>query len=161
VNTPGAFDTLPLKNIEVALQVNLLGFLRLVQAYSDHWKRMRNGHIVVVSSLYGFISRKGRLPYAVSKHALMGAVKTMAIEFGGYGVMVNAVSPGFINTKMTAKNNSPEVIKQLVARIPINKLGDCMDVARAVSFLASPTNHYINGHDLVVDGGYSVGGFQS
>ena len=100
------------------------------------------------------------MPYAISKHALIGAMKTMAIELGEFGVMVNAVSPGYIDTKMTSKNNSPEVIQKLISGIPVKRLGSPDDVARAVSFLASPQNHYVNGLDLVVDGGYSVGGFQ-
>ena len=90
----------------------------------------------------------------------MGAMKTMAIEFAEFGVMVNAVSPGYINTRMTSKNNSPEIIKKLVDGIPVRRLGLPDDVARAVSFLSSPENTYVNGVDLVVDGGYSVGGFQ-
>jgi 3-oxoacyl-[acyl-carrier protein] reductase len=87
-------------------------------------------------------------------------MKTMAIELGEFGIMVNAVSPGYINTRMTSKNNSPEIIQKLTSGIPLKRLGVPEDVARAVSFLASPQNYYVNGVDLVVDGGYSVGGFQ-
>jgi 3-oxoacyl-[acyl-carrier protein] reductase len=159
-NQPGLFELLDMKNIELTIQANLMGFLRISQALIPHWKFRSRGSVVIISSLYGFFSRKGRMPYAISKHALIGAMKTMAIEFGEFGVMVNAVSPGYIDTKMTSKNNSPEVIQKLISGIPVKKLGSPDDVARAVSFLASPQNHYVNGLDLVVDGGYSVGGFQ-
>lgn len=160
VNQPGLFELLDMKNIELTVQANLMGFLRISKALIPHWKLQSWGSVVIISSLYGFFSRKGRLPYAISKHALIGAMKTMAIEFGEYGVMVNAVSPGYIDTKMTSKNNSPEVIQKLVSGIPVRRLGSPDDIARAVSFLVSPQNHYVNGLDLVVDGGYSVGGFQ-
>ncbi len=160
LNEPGLFESLDMKNIESTIQANLMGFLRISQALIPHWKIRSQGSIVIISSLYGFFSRKGRLPYAISKHALIGAMKTMAIEFGEFGVMVNAVSPGYIDTKMTTKNNSPEVIQKIISGIPVKKLGSPDDIARAVSFLASPQNHYVNGLDLVVDGGYSVGGFQ-
>lgn len=160
VNQPGLFESLDIQNVELTIRANLMGFLRISQALIPHWKLHSRGNVVIISSLYGFFSRKGRMPYAISKHALIGAMKTMAIELGEFGVMVNAVSPGYINTKMTSKNNSPEEVQKLISGIPIRKLGSPDDVARAVAFLASPQNNYVNGHDLVVDGGYSVGGFQ-
>jgi NAD(P)-dependent dehydrogenase (short-subunit alcohol dehydrogenase family) len=159
-NQPGLFESLDIRNIELTFQANLMGFLRISQALIPYWKLRSRGSVVIISSLYGFLSRKGRMPYAMSKHALMGAMKTMAIELGELGVMVNAVSPGFIDTKMTSKNNSPEVIQRLISGIPTRRLGTPDDVAQAVSFLASPYNYYVNGLDLVVDGGYSIGGFQ-
>ncbi len=160
LNQPGLFDVLDVIDIEKTIQANLIGFLRIAKALLPHWKKQSAGRVVILSSLYGKFSRKGRMPYAVSKHSLIGAMKTMAIEFADYGVTVNAVSPGFIDTKMTSKNNSPEVIKKIVSGIPLARLGLPVEVARAVSFLASPQNSYISGHDLVVDGGYSAGGFQ-
>jgi NAD(P)-dependent dehydrogenase (short-subunit alcohol dehydrogenase family) len=160
LNQPGLFESLDMQNVESTIRANLMGFLRISQAHIPHWKLHSRGNVVIVSSLYGFLSRKGRLPYAISKHALIGAMKTMAIELGEFGVMVNAVSPGYIDTKMTSKNNSPEAIQKLISGIPVKRLGSPDDVARAVSFLASPQNQYVNGLDLVVDGGYSVGGFQ-
>lgn len=160
LNQPGLFESLNVQNIELAIQANLMGFLRISQALIPHWKLQSWGSVVIISSLYGVFSRKGRMPYAISKHALIGAMKTMAIEFGEFGVMVNAVSPGYIDTKMTSKNNTPEVIQKLISGIPVKRLGTSDDIARAVSFLASPQNHYVNGLNLVVDGGYSIGGFQ-
>lgn len=160
MNDPGLFESLDMKDIESVMRANLLGFLRASQKLIPHWKTQRRGSVVVISSLYGFFSRRGRMPYAISKHALIGAMKTMAIEFAEFGVMVNAVSPGYIDTKMTSKNNSPETIQRLVAGIPASRLGSTNDVARAVSFLVSPENSYVNGLDLVVDGGFSIGGFQ-
>lgn len=160
MNQPGLFESLDMQKIELTIQANLMGFLRISQALIPYWKLQSRGSVVIISSLYGFFSRRGRLPYAVSKHALIGVMKSMAIEFGEFGVMVNSVSPGYIDTKMTSKNNSPQVIKNLISGIPLKRLGSPDDVARAVSFLASPQNHYVNGLDLVVDGGYSVGGFQ-
>ena len=61
-------------------------------------------------TIYGIISRSGRLPYSTAKHALLGAMKALAIELAPFGVMVNAVSPGFIETTLTSRNNSPETI---------------------------------------------------
>ena len=100
------------------------------------------------------------MPYVISKHGLIGFVKTLAIELGSIGATVNAVTPGYINTKMTSKNNTPETIEKIVKGIPVGRMGTPEEIADAVAFLASEQNTYINGHDLVVDGGYSIGGFQ-
>lgn len=159
-NVPGAFETMSIADLRHAIEANLVGFLRLVQGLLPYWKTTGCGHIVVLSSLYGFISRRGRLPYAVSKHGLMAAVKTLGIELAPLGVMVNAVTPGYIDTKLTRQNNPPEVIARLAGGVPVGRLGLPAEVAGAVAFLASVDNTYITGQELVVDGGYSVGGFQ-
>jgi 3-oxoacyl-[acyl-carrier protein] reductase len=160
LNVPGILDNIEIEDVERSVQANLIGFLRIVKRNIPYWKSVNKGNIVVISSLYGFLSRKGRLPYAISKHGLIGAVKTLAIELGEFGVLVNAVSPGYINTKMTSKNNSPEVIEKLVSGVPLKRLGTPEEIASAVEFLSSSKNTYITGQDLVIDGGFSVGGFQ-
>jgi len=159
-NQPAPFDELDLDAVRFTMEANVHGFLQLTQALLPYWKRVGRGWVVVLSSLYGFISRRFRLPYAMSKHALMGVVKTLAIELAPHGVLVNAVSPGYIATPMTEKNNPPEVIRGFEEGIPLGRLGKPEEVAEVVAFLAGPANTYVNGHDLVVDGGYSVGGFQ-
>jgi len=159
-NVPGAFETLDLDELEKSVRTNLLGFLPIVQSNIEYWKTTGTGRVVVISSLYGFLSRYGRMPYVISKHGLIGFVKTLAIELGSIGVTVNAVTPGYINTKMTSKNNTPETIEKIVKGIPVGRMGTPIEIADAVAFLASEQNTYINGHDLVVDGGYSIGGFQ-
>jgi 3-oxoacyl-[acyl-carrier protein] reductase len=159
-NLPGAFENLGLDELEKSIRTNLLGFLPIIQQNIDYWKTTGTGRVVVVSSLYGFFSRHSRMPYVISKHGLIGFVKTLAIELGPIGATVNAVTPGYINTKMTSKNNTPETIEKIVKGIPVGRMGTPTEIADAVAFLASEQNTYINGHDLVVDGGYSVGGFQ-
>jgi len=159
-NNPGVFETLNLDDLEKSLRTNLLGFLPIVQNNIEYWKTTGSGRIVVISSLYGFLSRYGRMPYVISKHGLIGFVKTLAIELGPIGTNVNAISPGYINTMMTSKNNTPETIEKIIKGIPVGRMGSAREIADAVAFLASEQNTYINGHDLVVDGGYSIGGFQ-
>lgn len=161
INNPKLFETLSSEEIQKVLEVNSLGFLQLIQRNIPHWKNERWGRVVVVSSLYGIFARKGRFPYVVSKHALIGAMKTLSIEFAEFGVLVNSVSPGFIQTEMTFKNNSADQIKKIESGIPLGRLGVPEDIATAVEFLISEKNQYITGHDLIIDGGYSVGGFQS
>jgi 3-oxoacyl-[acyl-carrier protein] reductase len=159
LNVIGALEDQSIADVELAVDTNLMGFLHIAKQLIPYWKQQQQGRIVVVSSLYGFLARSGRLPYVVSKHALIGAVKTLAIELAPYGVLTNAVSPGYIDTKMTSKNNTPETIAKLVAGIPQARMGRPQDIASVVGFLVHD-NTYINGQDIVVDGGFSIGGFQ-
>lgn len=154
------FEQLSDDEISESLNVNLHGFLRVTRICLPHWKKNNFGRILVVSSLYGFLARRGRLPYVMAKHALNGAVKTLAIEFAEHGILVNSVSPGYIETKMTRTNNSPETIKKLLSGIPVGRLGTPQDIAEVASFLCAPKNTYLTGQDIVVDGGFSIGGFQ-
>lgn len=160
LNHPKRFAELTEAEIRQSLEVNLIGFLHVARACLPYWQQQRFGRVVVISSLYGFLARSGRLPYVMAKHALNGAVKTLAIEWAPLGVLVNALSPGYIGTKMTYRNNPPETIAKFVAGIPLGRLGTPEDVAEVAAFLCSPSNSYLTGQDLVVDGGFSVGGFQ-
>lgn len=160
VNNPKLFEDLSDDEIRASLDVNLLGFLKVSKACLPYWKAQQFGRVLVLSSLYGFLGRRARLPYVVSKHALNGAVKTLAIELAPDGVLVNSISPGYIGTKMTYKNNSSTVIAKFVSGIPLGRLGDSEDIAEAAAFLCSTKNRYVTGHDLVVDGGFSIGGYQ-
>jgi 3-oxoacyl-[acyl-carrier protein] reductase len=159
LNSPKLFEDLSESEIRLSLEANLHGFLHVTRKCLPVWKRRGFGRVLVISSLYGFLARRGRLPYVVSKHALNGAVKTLAIELASSGVLVNALSPGYIKTKMTSQNNSPETIAKFEAGIPVGRLGDPEDIAEVAAFLCSPTNRYLTGQDIVVDGGFSVGGF--
>lgn len=161
LNHPKRFENLSDSEIRETMEVNLFGFLQVVRHCMGHWRQCGYGRVLVISSLYGFLAREGRLPYTVAKHALNGAVKTLAIELAQYGVLVNSLSPGYIETKMTRQNNSPETIARLMAGIPVRRLGTPEDIAVVSWFLCSPKNRYINGQDIVVDGGFSIGGFQS
>lgn len=159
-NVPKTFDSLSDAEIRQSLDANLLGFLDVVRCCVPHWKSSGNGRIVVISSLYGFFGRRGRLPYVMSKHALSGVVKTLAIELAPMGVLVNSVSPGYVANSLTYRNNSSLELEKLIAGIPLGRLGEPSEIAKVVEFLCSDLNTYINGQDIVVDGGYSIGGFQ-
>jgi len=161
LNHPKIFEELTDQEIRTSLDANLHGFLHVVRRLLPYWKQAGYGRMLVISSLYGFLARRGRLPYVMSKHALNGAVKTLAIELASYGVLVNSLSPGYIATKLTYQNNTEEAIARLIAGIPVGHMGDPTDVAEVAAFLCSSKNRYINGQDIVVDGGFSAGGFQS
>jgi 3-oxoacyl-[acyl-carrier protein] reductase len=123
-------------------------------------KQRKSGHIVAISSLYGAFSRSKRSAYSASKHALNGLVKAMSIELAPDNVLVNTLSPGFVDTKLTRKNNTADMIHEFKEKIPLGRLASVEDISAVAFFLCSEKNTYITGQDIVVDGGYSVGGFQ-
>jgi 3-oxoacyl-[acyl-carrier protein] reductase len=159
-NKPKPIGELKHADIEKTLQINALAFYDIACHLLDTFKATKAGYILGVSSLYGSFSRKNRLAYAASKHALNGMIKTMALELGAYNVMVNGVAPGFVDTQMTRKNNTDEVIEGFKRKIPLGRLATAEDIAKVCYFLCSKENQYIHGEIITVDGGYSQGGFQ-
>ncbi len=160
INDPKRLHELTEADIQRTFQINTLSFYSICKFLSKNFIQKKSGYILGVSSIYGDYSRKGRLAYAASKHALNGMVKSLAIEMGEYNVKVNGIAPGFIDTKLTRKNNSAEVIEGFKRKIPLARLGTPQDIAEIIYFLCSPQNNYINGQCIIADGGYSVGGFQ-
>jgi 3-oxoacyl-[acyl-carrier protein] reductase len=114
--------------------------------------KARTGRIINVSSVVGLMGNAGQINYAASKSGLIGLTKSVARELASRNITANAIAPGFIPTDMTAKLN-PKIQEQLIAQIPLGKLGSPEDVAAAAAFLASDDAAYITGQVLVVDGG--------
>lgn len=156
VNTPISLDSFNETAFMETFNINFLNQMYLVMQLVPHMVQAEFGRIVAISSLYGTKSRNGRFNYSVSKAALERFVEYLALEYGQFGILSNSILPGFIDTKLTQKNNSVEKIKELQSQIPLGRLGTPGDIAYAVRFLISKSNKYINGHSLIVDGGYSL-----
>lgn len=159
INNPSFIEDLDFNNIKETMQINTFSFYEILKKLLPYQKN-NGGYILAVSSLYGQISRAGRTAYTMSKHALIGLIKTAAIELGRYNIKVNAISPGFVDTKLTRKNNNNEKIKIMQENIPLNRLANPIDIANVAYFLCSDKNTYITGQDITVDGGFMCGGFQ-
>ena len=160
-NAPSSLYSTNLKSIEKTFNINTFAFVELTKKLSLGMIRKKQGHILAISSLYGSTSRESRISYTMSKHALNGAVKTLSIELGKYNIKVNSLSPGYVETKMTKKNNEKKQIDLWTSKIPLGRLASPVDIAKASYFLCSDNNQYINGQDIVVDGGYSIGGYEN
>ncbi len=143
-------------DINDMMNVNLISPLRLIRGFVPVMKENHFGRIVNIGSIWGVISKPGRTGYSITKHGIHGITKTLALELGKDGILVNTVAPGQTLTELTKKNNSPEAIKQMEIEIPLGRLADPSEIAKVVFFLGNENNTYITGQQLVVDGGLSV-----
>lgn len=137
---------------DAVIATNLTSVYRLSQAVMRPMMKARHGRIISISSIVGHTGNAGQTNYAAAKAGMSGFTKSLASELGSRGVTVNCVAPGFIDTDMTRE--LPEKVKtDLLAKIPMGKLGHVDDIAAAVVFLASPAAGYITGETLHVNGG--------
>lgn len=140
------------ENFQQVIDVNLTGVFHCTQAVVPHMVETGKGKIVVTSSVSGVYGNVGQTNYAAAKAGVIGMVKSWAKELGRKGINVNAVAPGFTDTAMV--QTVPEkVIQQLVATIPLQRLGNPEDIAKAYLYLASDDSDYVTGTVLHVDGG--------
>ena len=137
---------------DIVLTTNLKGAFNAVKAFQRSLLRQKDARIINISSVIGLIGNAGQANYAASKGGLIAFTKSLAKEFAGRGVTVNAIAPGFIGTDMTAELNEKQR-EAILAQIPLGFLGAPEDIAHAAAFLASPGTRYMTGQVLVVDGG--------
>jgi NAD(P)-dependent dehydrogenase (short-subunit alcohol dehydrogenase family) len=147
------------------LEVNLTGPFLMCREFGAEMLRRGSGSIVNVSSVAGLLGVADRAAYNASKHGLVGLTRTLAAEWGGRGVRVNAVCPGWVKTEMDVEDQAGGgyTDEDIAGRVPMGRFATPDDVARAVAFLADPQQSgFVNGHTLSVDGGwYGDGSWES
>src|SRR3954463_8362871 len=137
------------------IDTNLGGAFFTCRALSRPMLKRRAGVIVNITSIVGMHGNAGQTNYAASKAGLIGLTKSLAKELGGRGIRVNAIAPGYIATALTGV--LPEEARQAILRTtPLGRLGEPLDVARAVRFLCSDAAGFITGDVLAVDGGLGI-----
>jgi 3-oxoacyl-[acyl-carrier protein] reductase len=155
VTRDGAFLRMAPEDFDAVVNTNLRGTFLVCRAFARAMAKARNGRIVNVGSVVGLTGNAGQANYAASKAGLVGLSRSLAKEFAGRGITVNVVAPGLIATDMTA-GIPAEHQQAMLAAIPLQRLGQPEDVARAVAFLCSGAAAYITGQVLVVDGGMTM-----
>jgi NAD(P)-dependent dehydrogenase (short-subunit alcohol dehydrogenase family) len=143
------------------IDVNLMGPFLLCREFGGLMLSARSGSVVNIASVAGLRGVSHRVAYNASKHGLIGLTSTLAAEWGGRGVRVNAVCPGWIKTEMDAEDQGGGAYTDddITGQVPLARFATPGDVARAVAFLVDPAQSgYINGVALPVDGGWSADG---
>ena len=137
---------------DAVISTNLTSAFHMSKACLRGMMKARHGRIITITSVVGATGNPGQANYAATKAGVIGFTKSLAREVGSRGITVNAVAPGFIDTDMT-RALSDEQRAKLLEQIPLGRLGDARDIARAVAFLASREAAYITGETLHVNGG--------
>jgi NAD(P)-dependent dehydrogenase (short-subunit alcohol dehydrogenase family) len=143
------------------LEVNLVAPFLLARIFGKQMLQAGRGSIVNVASVAGLLAVSDRAAYNASKHGLIGLTRTLAAEWGGRGVRVNAVCPGWVKTEMDAADQAGGTYTDvdITSRIPMGRFATPDDVARAIAFLADDKESaFVNGHCLSVDGGWASDG---
>jgi 3-oxoacyl-[acyl-carrier protein] reductase len=140
---------------DTVIDTNLRSVFRLSKACLRGMMKARQGRIISISSVVGSMGNAGQSNYAAAKAGMMGFTRSLAREVGSRGITVNVVAPGFIDTDMTRELNEAQR-EAMLKDIPLNRLGEAVEIAEAVCFLASPRAAYITGQTLHVNGGMYV-----
>jgi NAD(P)-dependent dehydrogenase (short-subunit alcohol dehydrogenase family) len=137
-----------------ALEVNLTAPFLLTKAVLPQMKEQGYGRIINISSSAGrTVSTLGGAHYTASKAGLLGLTRAAAKELGKFGITVNAICPGMIDTELTHENASPELLERLAASYPVPRLGTALEVADLICFAASEAAGYLTGTSLDINGG--------
>jgi 3-oxoacyl-[acyl-carrier protein] reductase len=143
-------------DFEAVIDVNLKGVFICTRAVAPVMIQQRSGRIINATSVVGLYGNFGQTNYVASKAGVIGMTRVWARELGKYGITINAIAPGFIETDMTSQ--MPEkVLENMVSKTPLRRLGKAEDVANAYLFLASDEASFITGSVLSVDGGVVLG----
>jgi acetoacetyl-CoA reductase len=139
-------------NWDAVLDTNLKSLFNMCRAVIEGMRARSYGRIITISSVNGQLGQFGQTNYSAAKAGVFGFTKSLARECANKGITVNAVAPGYIETDMV-KAVSEDVMKKIVAQIPVGRLGDPREIARAVCFLAADEAGFITGETLSVNGG--------
>jgi 3-oxoacyl-[acyl-carrier protein] reductase len=162
VNNAGIF---PFKSLidmkeedwDKVLNVNLKGVFNCTKAVLPTMKKQKYGKIINIASIAGFrVGYVGLTHYCASKAGIVGFTKAAALELAEYGINVNAIAPGSIETPGVTSTMSKEEMKKFAETIPTKRFGQPIDIANIVIFLASDESSYITGECIVVDGGLTI-----
>jgi 3-oxoacyl-[acyl-carrier protein] reductase len=161
VNNAGVNRIKPLNSVneidyDYVHDVNLRAPYLICREVIDKMCKVGTGRVVNIASIWSEVTKSHRSLYSSSKTGLVGMTRALAAEVGPSSVQVNLVSPGFVLTDMTRESLSQEQMEELTNQVPMKKMAEPRDIAEVVCFLLSDDNRYINGQNIVVDGGFSI-----
>ena len=156
-------DEFPREEWDRILAVDLTGLYEVSQVAARIMRKQKSGRIINIASIVGLVPLRLQCAFAAAKAGVIHLTKTMALELGTHGILVNCVAPGSILTEGTKKllygedGMFKESVQKMLDHVPLGRPGTTDEIAVAVLFLAAPENSYTHGHILTVDGGWTVG----
>ncbi len=156
-------DQFPTEEWDRILRVDLTGLFLVSKAGAQRMLARRSGRIINISSVLGLVPARLQSPFVAAKAGVVNLTRSMALELGSQGILVNCIAPGSILTEGTkqlfygADGKFSDRVQAMLAHIPLGRPGSCEEIAHAVLFLAAPESSYINGAILPVDGGWLAG----
>ncbi len=146
---------LTLEEFDTVHQSHVTGTLRCCKAVAATMKEQGSGSIINIASISSFVDLVEVTAYAAAKSAILGLTRSLANEWAKYGIRTNAIAPGFIPTDLNRKFlEGTERGRRILENTPMERFGTADEIAGAAVFLCSPAASFVNGHTLVVDGGY-------
>ena len=155
INKIEKINNLNIKDYNDILFVNLKVPTILTKIISQNMIKKKSGKIINISSIFGSVSKSQRSAYSSSKFGLIGFTKSTSLDLAKYNILVNSVSPGFIDTKLTRKILKKKGINKMSRKIPLNRLGNVKEISSLINFLSSKYNTYITGQNMIIDGGFT------
>ena len=142
------------KQLNEIFQVNYFSQIYLTQLISKGMIKNKSGNIIFVSSTSGINGDYGRFAYSATKAAIINTVKILSKELSPYNIRVNSICPGLTDTDLMKENTKENIIQEEVKKISLKRIASVKEIAKTILFLASKDSSYINGQNIVVDGGY-------
>jgi len=156
INKINSIDVIKENEWDTINNVNLRGPFLLTKKMAYIMKNQKFGKIVNIASIFSVVSKAKRAVYSTTKWGMVGFTKAVALDLAPYNILVNSVSPGFVDTELTKEVLGEQGIKKVVKSIPQNRLATPEEVAKIVVFLSSDNNSYLTGQNIIVDGGFTV-----
>lgn len=156
INKINSIEKTDYEDLENIILTNLTAPIYITSIVAKKMIENKKGSIINIGSIFGTVSKMGRSPYTATKSGIIGVTKTMAIDLAEHNILVNCVSPGFVDTELTRKVLGEEQMKIMAERIPMKRLASVKDITPTILFLCSEFNTYITGQNITVDGGFTL-----
>ena len=142
------------KQLNEIFQVNYFSQIYFTQLITKGMIKNKKGNIIFVSSTSGINGDYGRFAYSSTKAAIINSVKTLSKELSSFNIRVNSISPGLTDTDLMKSNTKENIIQDEVKKITLKRIATALEISKSILFLASEESSYVNGQNLIVDGGY-------
>ena len=157
INILDSINEIKIKDWKDIHNINLTGPFLIMNTISKMMIKNKKGNILNIASIFGSVGKEKRSSYSSSKWGLIGLSKSASLDLAKYNIIVNSLSPGVIDSKLTRKILGVNGIKKIKKLIPLGRLSTTKEISHIILFLISNKNTYLTGQNVIVDGGYTCG----